>query len=457
MTIIRSLLTGLLALALMCANVQAQTYAAGACSPVPDSQQCIDAQPCKTLSDGTVVCLAGTVPPAGGLNVPQTCWQYSYAFACSPQGAGQDTCKPYREDASCSVVRQTCADTVVETGRCAVRQFVYSCSEPAPTVEKTVCTSGLFQTEPTPSVVSDPMKAILASELARQSQQYSDQGKDIFKGEAESCQKGYLGIKNCCRPNPGARNNAQMTNAILKEGASVVKYVGEKAVDWASPYVFDAMYNSGIWTDAMSVMFSQGASEFSSGTLGTDLASGGFSFGVYGLTFSSQLATGAIELTTTQFGVISFDPTSFAINLAIQVLQRLMSCSPAEEQLAMHRGANLSFYVRTSCAKRFLGSCLAHRDHYCSFNSVLSKIINQQGKPQLGLDLSDCSGLTVEQISKLDFSKIDFGEFLPTLQEQSTRNLPSDVKGNYTPVMQNKQAGSAQGVPALPSYPPTGP
>jgi conjugal transfer mating pair stabilization protein TraN len=444
---------------LTCGAASAQTYPSGACSLIPDAQQCVDSTPCKTLSDGSTVCLAGAALPPGALSVPQTCWQHSFTFACSPDQVNRDTCQPYRSDPKCSLTRQECVDAVPETGRCAKQQFTYVCTTAQATTQKTVCSSGLFSVEPTDSVTNDPTKALIASELVRQTQVYSDKGLDIFKGVPEFCTKGYLGIRSCCKSSPGAKTNAAASNTVFREGAKALKYAGEVAVDWASPYVFDAMYNAGLWNDAMSAMFSVGSSEFASGSLGTSFASGGFSFGAYGFSFSSSVAEGSVQLLATDAGFVTFDPTSFAISVAIALYQQLAACSKEEELLALHRGANLSFYVGRTCAKKVLGSCMLWKDNFCSFNSVLAKVVNVQGKQQLGLDINDCKGLTLEQVTQIDFARVDFSEFASSIAAQASQNLPKDIKSNYTGVMATMPAGSAQGVPGLPTYPspPPGP
>lgn len=90
---------------------------------------------------------------------------------------------------------------------------------------------------------------------------------------------------------------------------------------------------------------------------------------------------------------------------------------------------------------------------FCSFNSVLAKIINTQGKPQLGLDVSNCAGLSMEQLGQLDFTKIDFSEFSSQMLDRAAANTPTDMKTNYTPVMSTTTGGSQQGgSTVLPSY-----
>ena len=58
---------------------------------------------------------------------------------------------------------------------------------------------------------------------------------------------------------------------------------------------------------------------------------------------------------------------------------------------------------------------------FCCFNSLLSRIINQQGRPQLGKDWGfdprtpDCSGFTVTELQRLDFGAMDFSEFYASI------------------------------------------
>jgi conjugal transfer mating pair stabilization protein TraN len=152
---------------------------------------------------------------------------------------------------------------------------------------------------------------------------------------------------------------------------------------------------------------------------------------------------------------ITFNPYVFGALVAIQVIQSLRSCSQQEQMLSMHMGANLSAFVKEECTKKIpiIGTCIEWTSTYCSFNSVLARLINMQGKPQLGLNTSNCQGLTVDQISKIDFTKIDFREFTGQMTQQATKNMPSNISGNYTPIMQQQSSGTKQGGSAnLPSY-----
>lgn len=434
--------------------------AGGSCVLLPASKTCIDATPCKTGSDGIPVCLAGVSLPKDGISMAQTCWQYSYQYACSTQTV--DTCAPYRADKACSVVNSSCQDTDPTTGKCTQFLEDYRCmTQAAQTSTKTVCAGGLFDSSayPTPTNTNQNFaNAALAQEILRETQTYSQQGKEIFGGVQEGCRKGYAGLQNCCKAAPGAKSNAAMVTQVIGPAASVVKYYGAQAIDWASSYVFDAMYNSGIFSEALASTFATGGE-----TLGTNLASSGFSIGAYGFTYSTTAATATGGATTgatggglfggdtivANFGgdgVITFNPYVLAAVVVITVIMNMASCSNAEQLLAMHKGAKLSTYVRTDCSSSFLGVCMGYTDTYCSFNSVLAKIINLQGKTQLGRDTADCHGLTVEQISQIDFSKIDFSEFLGDINQQANAGLPdtAQLTSSYQAALKDVSSGSAQ-------------
>lgn len=95
----------------------------------------------------------------------------------------------------------------------------------------------------------------------------------------------------------------------------------------------------------------------------------------------------------------------------------LASCSEEEKQLAQNARGGRCHQVGSFCSdKTVLGICVQTKVRWCCFSSKLSRIINEQGRPQLGkgwgtAEEPDCSGFTVEEIQKLDFAKMDLSEF----------------------------------------------
>lgn len=450
-------------------------YAQGACKAVPETKKCVDTTPCKDIG-GKVACLANVSPPGGAVNIPQTCWQFSYDFACTSNVV--NTCTQYEGNKACAIVSSNCTDKIPETGQCSSYTNTYNCQTKAETTEqKLSCSSGVFDS----SSLTDPnntnntfIKAALAQEILRQSATYGKGGAELFAGVSESCKKGYFGIKNCCKSKPGATSNSAMASLAMSAGFSAVKYAGALAVDYASPYVFDAMFQGGEFAAGLAWDFAGSSSSvvvdfLGEAPVGTNFAAGGPSLSAYGFTFQSGVAaqgSGFMGANTTlaTFGEgssmtsITFNPYVFGAMVAIAVIQYLASCTQDEQMLALHKGANLSTFIKEECTKKIpiIGTCIEWTSTYCSFNSVLAKLINIQGKPQLGLGISDCKGLTIDQVAKLDFTKIDFGEFTGQMVQQATKNTPTNMQSNYTPVMQQATGGSTQNrspSSVIPAYP----
>lgn len=438
----------------------AETWAQTNCKPIPNSKKCIDQTPCKTDSSGVQVCLAGTPLPAGAIAVTETCWQYSFDYACEDKSI--DTCEKYAKNPACSVIGSKCDDTVPDTGKCSTWNFTYQCqTAPAQTSQQTVCTNGVFDSS---SMTNPDNKnntfalAAISQEILRQAATYTKNGQNIFTGVSEACTKGYAGIKNCCKTHPGAKSNSVVSSLVVNAGFSVVKYVGMEAINYLSDWVYDTAYAIDSFLGGM-------LSDF--GLLGEQgpVTPNDFSLGAYGFTYSTgtfEAGSGLMGANTSlvEFqggGFIQFNPYVFAAVVAFQILQSLASCSDAEMLLAMHKGANLSVFFKEECDKSFLGSCLLYKDSYCSFNSVLAKIVNIQGKSQIGLDPSNCEGLTVDQLKKIDFKKIDFSEFTQQVTNKAISNMPStaDMNSNYKTPMQNKKGGSSQTGTntVIPTYP----
>lgn len=90
----------------------------------------------------------------------------------------------------------------------------------------------------------------------------------------------------------------------------------------------------------------------------------------------------------------------------------LTNCSENEKMLAQQRSYNLCVQVGTYCDSRFLGKCIRKKTGFCCFGSKLSKTIQEQGRQQLGIgwgtpENPDCRALTTDELSRLDFSKMD--------------------------------------------------
>jgi conjugal transfer mating pair stabilization protein TraN len=108
------------------------------------------------------------------------------------------------------------------------------------------------------------------------------------------------------------------------------------------------------------------------------------------------------------------------------VVMELLSCSQDEQMLSLKRGNRLCISTGSYCSLKIpiINVCLAVTETYCCYNSILARIINEQGWAQLGTSLNpSCAGFTQAQLSSIDFSKLNLSEFMA--QIQSTINIPA--------------------------------
>ncbi len=157
-------------------------------------------------------------------------------------------------------------------------------------------------------------------------------------------------------------------------------------------------------------------------------------FGFYGFTFQFTFSNG--------FQFVGFNPYQFAFQVAIALANEWLSCEEEERLTALKRGQSLCEQIdEVVCRKRVLGVCVDKEERHCCFNSKLAKIINRQGKAQLGMPLTDCSGFNESQLQSLDFSKMDFSEFIADIEpkdvpvskisERVTSTVSDKVKNYY--------------------------
>ena len=132
-------------------------------------------------------------------------------------------------------------------------------------------------------------------------------------------------------------------------------------------------------------------------------------------------------------------------------------CTRDERDLVDKRLKNLCVDVGDQ-STQVMGVTTVVKSYYCCFGSLLNKVIQVQGRKQLGMNFGsggspDCRGLTLAEIMRLDFQKMDFSEFyteiikkmkLPNIGDISARvnsslpkvntydNNPNNTKNNLS-------------------------
>ena len=102
------------------------------------------------------------------------------------------------------------------------------------------------------------------------------------------------------------------------------------------------------------------------------------------------------------------------------LLEGLAGCSASERELARERHDGNTHYLGTRCAKKTLfGICIRYEKVWCTFGSKLGRILQEQGRRQLGRGWGDCRGFSVAEIESIDFGSLDLSEFTANLMDGS--------------------------------------
>jgi conjugal transfer mating pair stabilization protein TraN len=364
-------------------------------------------------------------------DVTRACWQWTNTFdcitddgrsdcaqprfgLCQPKGppvcVEMDTitvppfCNHERQDFSCKL-----SDAVVRTVEiCGTQRF---------------CDGGnCWDTSYPPD--ADFAKSVAYLEAGREAGKYFDASSfQVFKGHHDTCTKKLFGIVNCC--NKGG-TDAVSSFSNLSLALSAVSTVGKAAF---SSYTYDALFTSDapdLAITGFEALFGTGLDSGLAGLLAGDLAVGDF--------------------------VLSLVPSYWTIAMLAIEYSGLLSCSDEDKITAMKRDARLCVEFGdycSSCISVFghCVACLERTKSFCCFNSHLARIINEQGRAQVGKGWGgdtarspDCSGFTVGELQSLDFSRMDLSEFYaeikPTILDtgaaagKAAARVPSCYWGN---------------------------
>lgn len=374
-----------------------------------------DPAPCQALSGNPNCQLAGsqcllttspTLPPGivPAQVAPDGCFQRQNTYACLSGQTNASECAGYAANPDCSLQSMTCDPADRINGQCTFEQQTYRCvSQPASSHTTSNCAGQLFCMDGKcfdRGYPNDPdfARSMALMEAAREAGVY---GSDVavFSGNDSRCRIKLLGLTNCCKQSSGG---AGFSNTALL--SSAVK-IGGEALDAGSGYVYDALYDTPTLQQGLGAALN---------TLSGGTADGMFnpSFSFYGLSFEFLPSQGLV--------FTGFDPTSFAIEVGLMILQDLMACDPPEQILALRRGQHLCHEIGTYCSQELslllTKVCIEHTKSYCCYNSRLARILNEQGRAQIGKSWGsakspNCSGFTQAEFAAIDFSKIDLSEF----------------------------------------------
>lgn len=109
-------------------------------------------------------------------------------------------------------------------------------------------------------------------------------------------------------------------------------------------------------------------------------------------------------------------------SVSMLMIKLIWKCEQQEFEMNAKRAVNSCSYVGSYCKSKVLGICVESRESYCCFNSPLSRIIQEQVRPQLGLSFGSaknpqCGGIPIDKLGQIDWSKVNLDEWLAILQQ----------------------------------------
>lgn len=351
--------------------------------------------------------------------VARACWQWTHAFDCVSLDPRSDCGQP-RFGQCTQIGDPLCidADTTVSPPACTARRIDYRCKVRDEVLQtltdcgtQRFCADGsCWDTTSPPD--TDFARTVAYLEAQREAGKYLDPATlRVFKGFDNRCKKKLFGLTNCC--NKGGSSGG-LSNFFVMSNAVEVAGVAKNAI--GSTYTFDALFASeapGLVIDGFEFFFSLGNSSMMAGLLAGELSA---------QAFLSALIPGPWT----------------AVMLVIQ-FSGILDCDQGEQMTAIKRDSNLCVDIGEYCSRRLriVRTCIERTHTYCCFNSRLSRIMNEQGRRQLGRGWGgpqnpQCDGFTVAELQSLDFSRMDLREFYaeiaPTLIDAGAAGAKAAAK-----------------------------
>lgn len=405
---------------------------------------------------------------------------------CVTGGLNLDTCTKFEADKQCGFISRQCVDGAEgESGKCYVTEETWDCGHEVEVPTSTSNTSyqcdgpvrclGTECFSPTDEKSTDFGYAAAALQIAQFAEHDLDCGENptdtstdhnckVWKGEPMECKKAVGGWVDCCEAPDGISlmDYVSLTMSTIKltetvgiidkaptaEAAWTFGKELASGAGWGDAWHAAADTNTGVSTisqmiglDVLKQKMMNYAAQWTANTFGTAaantiFASGAASQGASSAPYATTNATtGAVSTAPNATFAAGFASALSVIMIAYTIytianimVKIIWECEQKEFELAAKKETKVCHFIGSYCASKSPMGCIEKRESYCCFNSPLGRIIQEQARPQLGRTWGDaenptCEGISVGDLAKLDWSKIDISEWIGLLQ--ITNNYPN--------------------------------
>jgi conjugal transfer mating pair stabilization protein TraN len=134
----------------------------------------------------------------------------------------------------------------------------------------------------------------------------------------------------------------------------------------------------------------------------------------------------------------AFDPTTFTIAIAMEGIAELLgeACDDRDIQTALLKDSGYCVLVGDYCAEEWpLVGCVQRAQGHCCYNSMLARIVNEQGRAQIPSiggfgtpENPNCRGFSPEEFQAIDFSKVDLSEYFAEIRSKNQQLIEGEVR-----------------------------
>jgi len=281
----------------------------------------------------------------------------------------------------------------------------------------------------------------------------------IFGGEAQNCKVAVGGVQDCCEKpkNISAIDYIITTISVYKADSAVMSLQGQEG-NFIGAY--QELHNS--VTNVISQGFSTVSKPFASyvenisgavdsivtpvqeaiaalkqalkdkitdmlatvidkmGITGSMAETAGSTASSQASAAATEAAQGIVNAIGTAVAVVGYIYAAYCA--AMMIIQAVWKCTNDEYELASNRALKQCHYVGSYCKKKVLGACIEKRHTYCCYKSPLARILQEQIRGINGTNFGtaknpQCTGLTIEEFTNIDWNQVNLDEWIALMQE----------------------------------------
>ncbi|WP_242519295.1 conjugal transfer protein TraN [Halochromatium roseum] len=422
--------------------------------------------------------LAISADCAGFSSGDMQCWTDPQGQTHCPYNPGDidNDCGPLEADPNCGYLGSTCIDGARDRyGVCYATESRYDCGTTAEipdiTRETAMDCAGpvrclgndcLDLTFEQSDDFGEAAAALQAAQYMLSDSDCTSPGQcQIFQGQAAECKQAVGGIVDCCETPAGVSliDYIQLIVAMTKIDAAIMASESGSTLRGGWELLRDPLVET--W-DAVTETISSAANNLIGNTAAATSEAGArlsldaakqalirqtvdWTAQVFGDAAANALfavegggpavINGTVQAGNIQLGgligtTLAWAMTAYLIYSVVMILIRIIwTCEEDEFELGVQRELRACHYVGSYCDSEILGICIEKQKAFCCFNTPLARIINEQAYPQLGRSWGEpehpnCRGLSLQELERLDWARIDLSEWIALLTQADRFPLP---------------------------------